>query len=95
MTRQQYEEVERLSTAVNEALREAFAEGDPAGKTAQNACELHKQWLCYYWDSYSKEAHMGLAEMYVNDERFQAYYDKIVPGCAVFLRDAIRIYTLR
>ncbi len=36
---------------------------------------------------------MGLAQMYVDDERFKAYYDKIVPGCAEFLRDAMKIYT--
>jgi len=31
--------------------------------------------------------------MYVEDERFKAYYDKIKPGIAEFLRDAILIYT--
>jgi hypothetical protein len=49
--------------------------------------------LCYYWDSYSKEAHAGVAQMYVDDERFTAYYDKEQPGTAEFLRDAILIYT--
>jgi hypothetical protein len=28
--------------------------------------------------------------MYVADERFSAYYEKIAPGCAVFLRDAMQ-----
>lgn len=27
--------------------------------------------------------------MYVEDPRFMAYYDKIAPGSAVFLRDAV------
>ena len=36
---------------------------------------------------------MGLVQMYVDDERFTSYYDKIVPGCAVFLRDAMQIFT--
>jgi hypothetical protein len=31
--------------------------------------------------------------MYVDDERFRAYYDKEQPGCAEFLRDAVWIYT--
>ena len=35
---------------------------------------------------------MGLVQMYVDDERFTAYYDKIQKGAAVFLRDAMRIY---
>ncbi len=31
--------------------------------------------------------------MYVDDERFKAYYDDENPGKAEFLRDAIFIYT--
>lgn len=36
--------------------------------------------------SYSKEAHAGLAKMYVDDERFTAYYDQPKPGAAEFLK---------
>jgi len=36
--------------------------------------------------------HLGLAQMYVDDPRFTAYYDKIAPGAAMFLRDALEIY---
>lgn len=92
MTKEQYEEVEKLSLEVNETLKAAFEEGDPTGTLAQKACELHKKWLCYFWPSYSKEAHKGLGQMYVDDPRFTAYYDKIAPGCAVFLRDALLVY---
>ena len=38
------------------------------------------------------EAHKGLAEGYVSGPRLTAYYDKIAPGCAFFLRDAIAAY---
>ena len=31
----------------------------------------------------------GIAELYVLDDRFTAYYDRKVPGCAQFLRDAV------
>lgn len=92
MTKEQYAEVEKLSAELNETLKAAIKLGDPAGELAQKACELHKKWLMYFWDGYSKEAHMGLGQMYVADERFSAYYDKIAPGCAEFLRDAIMIY---
>lgn len=93
MTEEQYTEVEKLAADVLTTLAEAFATGDPAGELAQKAAHLHRQWLCYYWDSYTKEAHAGLAQMYVDDERFTVYYDKNQPGTAVFLRDAIHIYT--
>ena len=93
MTQAQYEEFEKLGQEVLDTLEQAYATGDPAGDLGQRTAELHRQWLSYTWGSYSKEAHAGLAQMYVDDERFTAYYDKKQPGLAVFLRDAIHIYT--
>nr|WP_205825315.1 MerR family transcriptional regulator [Bacillus sp. RO1] len=93
MSKKQYEQGEKLGEEVLQVLNEAFQTGDPAGDLAQKAADLHRQWLGFYWDSYSKEAHAGLAQMYVDDERFTAFYDKEQPGTAQFLRDAIYIYT--
>jgi len=92
MTRKQFDEKEALSREVNEAIKAAFETGDPAGDLARRACELHKQWLMCCWKSYSPEAHKGVAQMYVEDPRFTAYYDAIAPGCTAFLRDAIFAY---
>jgi len=92
ITQEQYDESERLSLALEETLKAALATGNPAGELAQKACDLHRQWLTVFYPKYSKEYHMGLAEMYVADERFRAHYDKIADGCAVFLRDAINIF---
>ena len=93
MTQEQYDEVTRLAEEVTTTLAEAFKTGDPASDLAQKAADLHKQWPTFYWKEYSQEAHTGLAQMYVDDERFTAYYDKEVPGTAAFLRDAVHIYT--
>lgn len=93
MSQEQYEELERLTKEVLNTLDAAFKTGDPAGELAQKAADLHRQWLSFYWDDYSKEAHAGLAQMYVDDPRFRAYYDRKQPGTAEFFRDAILIYT--
>lgn len=93
MTEQEYEALEKLNAEVHATLAQAFATGDPAHELAQKAADLHRQWLSFYWDSYSKEAHAGVAQMYVDDPRFTAYYDKEQPGVAEFLRDAVVIYT--
>ena len=95
MSQEEYAAMERLSAGVNETLKAALDTGDPAGDLAQKACELHRQWLTYFWDAdaYSPEAHMALAQMYVDDPRFTAHYDAVAPGAAVFLRDAMRVYT--
>ncbi|CAH2715631.1 HTH-type transcriptional activator TipA [Neobacillus rhizosphaerae] len=93
MTQEQYNEVTALEVQLKLTLAEAFKTVDPVGELAQKAADLHKQWLTNYWPEYSKEAHASLAQMYVDDERFTAYYDKEQPGTAEFLRDAIQIYT--
>lgn len=93
MTEQEYAALEQLNEELHETLAQAFATGDPAHELAQKAADLHRQWLSFYWDSYSKEAHAGVAQMYVDDPRFTAYYDKEQPGVAEFLRDAVAIYT--
>ena len=93
MTEEEYEQVNKLAAEVLKTLSEAFKTGDPSGELAQKAANLHRQWLCFYWDEYSKEAHAGIGQMYVEDERFTAYYDKDQPGTAKFLRDAILVYT--
>lgn len=93
MSEEEYKEFTKLEKEVIDMLTEAFQTGDPSSEAAQKAAALHKQWLSYTWPAYSKEAHMGLAQMYVDDERFAAYYDKAQPGAAVFLRDAIKIFT--
>jgi len=92
MTQAEYAGIEKLSQELNETLKAAYEQGDPYSDLARKACELHKRWLCFYWDEYSKEAHIGVTQMYIVDPRFTAYYDKIAPGCAVFLRDAVQIF---
>lgn len=93
MTEEEYNKVTKLAEELMETLAQAFKTGAPASDLAQKAADLHKQWLNFYWDHYSKEAHASLAQMYVDDERFKAYYDEKQPGTAAFLRDAIFIYT--
>ena len=93
MTQEELEKADNLARDIKDTLSKAFHTGDPSSELAQRAVDLHRQWLCMYWDGYSKEAHAGLGNMYVADERFKAYYDVEQPGTAEFLRDAILIYT--
>jgi len=92
LTRELYEEGEKLRIAYEEKLKSAIETGNPAGDLAQAACELHREWLHVFYPGYNKEYHKSLGDMYVSDERFKANYEKIAPGCAEFFRDAIYIY---
>ncbi len=93
MTQDECEEVTRLGHEVLETLKEAYQTSDPNGELAQKCADLHRRWLSFYWDRYSKEKHANLVQMYVDDERFKTYYDNVQPGGAEFLRDAVFIYT--
>lgn len=92
MTHERYAEGERLRQEAEDTLKAALEIGDPAGELAQKACDLHGKWLAVFQPEYSKAYHKSLGELYVVDDRFKVYYDKIAPGCAEFLRDAINIY---
>lgn len=93
MTPEEYDEWTQLGNELKATLAEAFKTGNPASDMSQKAVELHKRWLTFTWNKYSNEAHAGLAQMYVDDERFRAFYDAEQPGTAEFLRDAVHIYT--
>lgn len=92
MTAQQWQQAQELDLQIKETLKAACEQGDPAGEMAEKLCELHRRWLCMFWKEgmYTKEMHCNLAEMYVTDERFASYYNEVVPGGALFLRDAVR-----
>ncbi len=92
LSEEEYSEAEELANQINEALTLAVGKEKPEGAEGRRIAELHRRWLSFYWPSYSKEAHAGLAEMYVADERFTAYYDQHKKGAAKFLRDAIAAY---
>ena len=93
LSKEEYAKFEELGDKIIETLKEAMEENNPAGQKAQEACELHKKWLEYSWNFYSKEAHKNLGEMYVLDERFKKYYDNNQEGMAEFFRGALNIYT--
>jgi DNA-binding transcriptional MerR regulator len=93
MSEKQYQQWEELSSKVMETLKVAFTTKDPSSELAQKAADLHRQWLSFCWPTYTKEAHAGLACMYVEDERFKEFYDKEQSGLAEFLKEAILIYT--
>ncbi|MEW2396297.1 MerR family transcriptional regulator [Streptomyces sp. NPDC046862] len=61
----------------------------PAGETAMDLAEEHRLHISRWFYECSYETHQGLAETYVADERFKAFYDSMRPGLAEHLREAI------
>ena len=90
LTQTQYQEWTDLGREIQERLEVAVQTGlSPESETGKELCALHRQWLTITGNRYDPAKHRGIAELYVMDERFTAYYDKRLPGCARFLRDAV------
>lgn len=87
-----WNDMNTLEGRIKELLRAAMTSGDPAGSEAQLLVDAHARWLELHWGAgaYNAEAHRGLADGYLADERFVSYYDDACgTGATQFLRDAI------
>ena len=96
MSEAQWQGQQELSERIFTLLAKAMEKQDPACAEALEVADCHRQWLCLFWKDglYNKQAHRGMAEMYVADERFTAYYDsRLGEGGAAFLKEAIYHYT--
>lgn len=79
-------------TATNVA---AFVRALDAGVAADSPgamqlAEEHRQGICRWFYECSYQIHVGLAEMYVSDERFTTFYDRHRPGLAAYVAAAIK-----
>ena len=90
LTQAQYQEWTNLGREIQERLEAAVQAGtSPESEAGREITALHRRWLTITGTPYDPAKHRGIAELYVMDERFTGYYDKRVPGCARFLRDAV------
>lgn len=69
-----------------ELMREAAA---PSDARVRGVVEAHRAHIDRWFYPCSRDMHRGLGEMYVADPRFTANIDKLGPGLARFVRDAI------
>lgn len=89
-TKADWERMKEESAEPVNALVAAMRAGSPADSPeAMGAAEAHRQHISRWFYDCTTEIHVGLAEMYVADPRFNATYEKIAPGLAQYLHDAI------
>jgi DNA-binding transcriptional MerR regulator len=86
--------------AESSALLERFAAAMAAGQATDSPAvmdlaEEHRAHLERWFYDCPYAMHRGLSDMYVNDSRFAANFDKVAPGLAAYLRDAIHANAAR
>ncbi|TVL92156.1 MerR family transcriptional regulator [Streptomyces sp. SAJ15] len=89
-TKEDWLRIKREGEELVERLAALMASGAaPDSPAATDLAEEHRSQITRYHYECSYEMHGCLAEMYVADERFTAFYDATAPGLAAFLREAI------
>ena len=90
MTQEQFDAWNQLDAQLRRRLEQAVQAGlSPDSEEGKEICAMHRRWLQGTDSKLTPAKHKGIAELYVLDERFTAYYDRQQPGCARFLRDAV------
>ena len=74
MSEADYQKMQAVEAELIEKLRHYLTDETPS--LAEAIYQLHKEWISFSWGKYSGEAHKGLSEMYLADERFTQYYDE-------------------
>jgi DNA-binding transcriptional MerR regulator len=88
--RAEWEAIKLEAGEINTRLRDLLLQGAaPSDPAVQAAVDDHRLHISRWYYPCSKEMHRGLGEMYVADPRFTENLDKVAPGFARFLRDAI------
>jgi DNA-binding transcriptional MerR regulator len=89
-TKADWQRMKEESAAPVDQLAAAMRAGAPSDSVeAMDAAEAHRQHISRWFYECTPAIHVGLAEMYVADPRFTATYEKVAPGLAQYLRDAI------
>ncbi len=69
----------------------ALMDKNPDAAEVQAAVTLHHAWIRNFYEP-TEEVYRGLGRLYVEDDRFRAFYERFAPGLADFLNKAIEHY---
>lgn len=87
------EEMNKIKLEGEELLRQiaSFMDRGVESEEVQVLIKKHYENLNHFYTP-TFEMYAGLADMYVDDDRFNAYFEKFRPGLAVFMRDAMKVF---
>jgi hypothetical protein len=81
---------------VERRFAEALRDGVPADSVrAMDLAEEHRQQISRNFYDCPPGMHAGLGRMYVEDERFAAHYERVAPGLARYVSDAVQANAAR
>lgn len=90
MTKAEMDKLKEDGKKFTQSLADAM-DKDAASPEVQALIAQHHAGINFFYEC-KPSMYRGLGQMYVDDPRFTAYYDKFRPGLAAFVRDAINVY---
>jgi DNA-binding transcriptional MerR regulator len=90
-TKEDWKRIQQEGAEIREGLA-TLMDHSPTDRDVQTLVKRFHEYMSTNFYACSLEMLSGLGDMYVSDPRFTATYDKVRPGLATFLRDAIKIY---
>ena len=90
MTKEQMDAIKKAGEDLAKRIAAVMPKG-PTSKEAQELIAEHYNALRTFYEP-NFEMYRGLGQMYVDDPRFTAYYDRFAKGLALFMRDAMAYY---
>jgi DNA-binding transcriptional MerR regulator len=89
-TKEDWQTIVAEQRRIQEDLAGAMKAGQPAdGAAAMDLAEEHRRHVDRWYYPCGYAMHRGLGVMYVDDARFAANYERLAPGLAAYVRDAI------
>lgn len=95
LTEEQFAAMQQAEKTLFDGLNQLL-ESEPIdldSQTAKEVFDAHKKWLTITAPFYNADYHRGLADMYINDERFAKYYnDRTTKDSVQLIHDIIYHY---
>jgi MerR family transcriptional regulator, thiopeptide resistance regulator len=89
-TKDDWRRIQDEVTAWGEAYGALMDAGEaPTSERAMDLAEAHRQHITKWFFDCPVKTHVGLAEMYVSDERFREFYESVHDGLAGHLKQSI------
>lgn len=82
---------------IEAALAQACRRGiDPQSGLVDDVLRRHRAWVAMMWNRpCAPQAYAGLADLYLSHPDFIARYERLAPGFAQYLADAMKAHALR
>jgi hypothetical protein len=91
MTKGEWKAVKAEGDAIYSDFAALAGRGGPAHPEVAAVVDRHRRHIGRFYEL-TPEVYSGLAKLYVEDDRFRAFFERLRPGLAEFVAEAINLH---